>query len=524
MGGDKPQAGKLAIAAHGRWKALVRPRGSEFVQKEGVWRPNSETHPPDRLWFKYDIKAEGPQEDVPLHERKIWIPTENAILVPANEGFEEMYYWDSLLMVKGVLLSPKPEIRALAKGTADNMIDLVEKFGFVPNSNMPPYLTRSQPPVLAIIVDEVLEKHEWRSEPEKRKWLKRAVAALEKEYKFWTRSPRCVGMLSRYVDNLFDNSHVNSVFDAFQENYLVGMDPNDLNWLYATGSEEGESQFAAFLRLMQQDDQFHTRMFDPDKLTTDEKIEIVHRRTACESGWDYSMRSLSDEANKYGRMGDLVAVDLNSMLVVYERKLQKFYELFGEQKKAQAWGKKREQRINEMNSMLFDQKSGFYYDLDLRRQSRGLTEFPSLASFLPLWAEVADERQAAQIMEHLVKFKREYGLATTLEKNSPWQWDGDIGWAPLHHFVVKGLMKYGFKQEAAEIAEAWLKGIGIIFDKHGVFPEKMNVTSPLDTESGLIPQEGRYGTKGSKEGGFGWTNASVIIFEQMLQDPEQLMK
>lgn len=44
--------------------------------------------------------------------------------------FREIYYWDTYWVIRGLLVSG---MRQTAKGMVENLLQLVEDFGFVPN-------------------------------------------------------------------------------------------------------------------------------------------------------------------------------------------------------------------------------------------------------------------------------------------------------------------------------------------------------------------------------------------------------
>lgn len=66
-----------------------------------------------------------------------------------------------------------------AKGMIENMLDMVDQFGFVPNGSRSYYLNRSQPPLLS---EMVVAYYEVTKDVE---FISRAIASLEKEYEFF---------------------------------------------------------------------------------------------------------------------------------------------------------------------------------------------------------------------------------------------------------------------------------------------------------------------------------------------------
>ncbi len=129
---------------------------------------------------------------------------------------------------------------------------------------------------------------------------------------------------------------------------------------------------------------------------------------------------------------------------------------------------------------------------------------------------MVDKQQAEQLVRSLRRFENKGGLSTTdnLPLNQyvpgvsmvPTQWAYPNGWAPLHFLVVKGLQRYGYRDDARRIALKWIKTNLDWFDKHGVFLEKYNVVQPdKPPAKGLYPSQT----------GFGWTNA---VFERFCQE------
>lgn len=76
------------------------------------------------------------------------LPLPRPLFVPGGR-FREVYYWDSLWILHGLLSSGMP---AAARAVVDNWLHLVRVVGHAPNGGRVYYLRRSQPPVLAEMV------------------------------------------------------------------------------------------------------------------------------------------------------------------------------------------------------------------------------------------------------------------------------------------------------------------------------------------------------------------------------------
>ena len=88
---------------------------------------------------------------------------------------------------------------------------------------------------------------------------------------------------------------------------------------------------------------------------------------------------------------------------------------------------------------------------------------------------------------------------SSLFTDSHHQWDGDNGWAPLHFFIIQGLKNYGYHKDAQRIAVTIANTYSEVFNKEGVFLERVDVAKQAR------PVED--GQKYPVQEGFLWTNS-----------------
>ncbi len=234
-------------------------------------------------------------------------------------------------------------------------------------------------------------------------------------------------------------------------------------------------------------------------------INYLDDLAETESGWDYTPR--------FGHHClDYLPVDLNALLYKYETDFASVERLLGNEQTALEWEKAAEHRRQTINSLMWSEFKGLYYDFNYKKQTRGGVS--SLAGYYPMWTGLADPQRAARLVSSLRRFENRGGLATTdalqiaqlVPGSIPVQWAYPNGWAPLHFIVVKGLQRYGYHEDARRIAMKWLMTNLQWFNSHGVFLEKYNVVQP-----GKPPVKGVY----PSQTGFGWTNA---VFERFCQE------
>lgn len=392
------------------------------------------------------------------------IPLPNPYIVPGGR-FREIYYWDSYFTMLGLQEDGETE-------TIQNMVDnfsyLIDSYGFIPNGNRTYYLSRSQPPYYAKMV-EVL------ADIKGEDILKEYLPYLEKEYTFW-------------MDGTENLSPENSAL----KRVVLLPDGEVLNRYWDNKNTPRPESYREDVR------------------TADEALEEFPNRTreevyrnlraAAESGWDFSSRWLtagSDESFKLSTIHttDILPVDLNSLLYNLEKTISRAYKVANNAEKAEAFRQKYESRERAINKYFWDEQAGFYKDYNFK--SGSLTEVISLAGLYPLFFEIADAKQA-ELVAQKVKFTflKPGGVVTT-PYNTGEQWDSPNGWAPLQWITIKGLRNYGHNTLAGDIRSRWLQQNTVVYKKTYKLLEKYNVED-LTKESG----GGEYPT----QDGFGWTN------------------
>ncbi|MCX6271947.1 MAG: trehalase family glycosidase [Bacteroidetes bacterium] len=154
--------------------------------------------------------------------------------------------------------------------------------------------------------------------------------------------------------------------------------------------------------------------------------------------------------------------DLNSMLVMEARSLSAMATELGLTEEATQWKEKADQLSRLINQFMWDEETGFYYNISKKNhsftfKSPGDLKRKEIIGFLPLWAGVASPSQAGILMKSLLnpeEFNRSYGIPT-LSAADPYYnpmgyWNGPV-WIPWQYLVVSGLLDYGYKKQATEI-------------------------------------------------------------------------
>ena len=336
--------------------------------------------------------------------------------------FQELYYWDTYFTNVGLLLSG---MTTQAKHNIDNMFHLINVYSKMPNGNRTYYLNRSQPPFLSQMVRELFEV------TQDVKWLGEcACPALEREYTFWTEKRAAPSGLNRYGCDLTNDEDYLDIAEYFAKRIARPL-PDDR----ATRIEWGKSMMAL-----------------------------------AESGWDCTSR-FALNAHEH------IPADLNSLLYLLENNMAYFATVLKKRDDAEWWASRAEARKRTITERLWDDDRGVFCDRHIG--SDRLNHLVSVAAFYPLFAGLATDEQAAQTVRSLPLLEHEHGIACCEPRDDllTLQWDHPHGWACLHHIVISGLMRYGYRDDALRIAEKYVCTVDRAFERTGNLWEKYNVVT-----------------------------------------------
>ncbi len=416
----------------------------------------------------WDQVIHKPEKRVVNHN-VITIP--HPYVTPNAKKFKFMFYWDSFFILRGVIGTKR---EWLLKNMVENFVFTYKKYGIIPNFNSPASMGRSQPPFLTSMILDTYNGHYFRYL--KHKKLKKVFLFNLKRHQTWLK---------------------NMTMAAKEEYEKI--------WLDHEGLYNHKVKGHALSRYGDRD------------------IGYAHS-SELESGWDFTSRF-------YNRCDEFLPIDLNVLLFKYERDFGKIAQHLGELNDEINWKGIAEERKKEINRLMWDEKSGFFYDYGYVYKRR--SEFLSLAGFTPLWAGIATKEQAKRMVKKLKHFETPYGLAITTKESLapkvdlsklperyvpaleeillPKQWDYPNSWPPLEYLTVIGLLKYGFVKDAKRLMEKYIKTHAKIFREHKTFFEK------IDAVKGDIGVDFHY----QSQGGFGWTNAAFYRYIQILDTLER---
>ncbi|XP_032361857.1 trehalase [Etheostoma spectabile] len=413
------------------------------------------------LWKSLGRKMVSGVKDHPELYSQIYSP--HPVVVPGGR-FRELYYWDSYWVINGLLLS---EMTDTAHGMIQNFLDLVNRYGFIPNGGRIYYERRSQPPFLTAMVESYYQA------TKDKEFLRAALPSLEQEYRFWMQN-RSVAVEVNGTEHVLNRYHVQ-----------VGL-PRPESYTDDLELAEG--------------------------LTDDRKEQLwMDLKAGAESGWDFTSRWYMDgDGHKNGtlretRTSQILPADLNALLCLNEKTLASFHRILGDLDAAALYEQTAARRLEAIESVLWDAERGSWFDYNLVTDSKHFEFYPS--NLAPVWAQCYSRPEMAEKAVQYLKgsgaLQFPNGVPTSLG-DSGQQWDYPNAWPPLQHMLIHGLSKLpseDARELAFDLAQRWIKTNWLAYMKYEAMFEKYDVNG-----------DGKPGGGGEYQVqlGFGWTNGVAL--------------
>jgi len=162
------------------------------------------------------------------------------------------------------------------------------------------------------------------------------------------------------------------------------------------------------------------------------------------------------------------AVDLSSQLALYAENLSRIARILGDEEKALRYEAARSVIVKAIQENLWDSQKKFFGDLHV--PSNCLETTYAVSGFWPLAAGAATESQAANLVKHLTDpelFWTPFPVSTVAVKEAGFDldcWRGPV-WVSQNLWLVLGLRRYGYLQEAAQLVIKTLEGMQKVWDR-----------------------------------------------------------
>ncbi len=387
-------------------------------------------------------------------------------IVPGGR-FREVYYWDSYFTMLGLAESGKIDI---IESMIKNFAFLIDTYGHIPNGNRVYYISRSQPPFFAMMVELLANAKNDQA------IYQTYLPQLLKEHQYWTSGKKLIKI-------------------------------NDTDFLSRYWDESDQPRQESYREDVETAKQ------------SNRNIEEIyhHLRAGAESGWDFSSRWFADNKTiKTIETTNIIPVDLNALLYKLELVIAKAYLLSNNKTLQKDFENKANKRIALINKFCWNKKLNFYTDYNFKNQQQ--EQKIIAAGLMPLFVtknNIELQKNIANIAKQTsIHLLRPGGIVTTTV-NSGQQWDAPNGWAPLQFIAIKGFENYNQNELAKTIAERWIALNVKVFNKTGKLMEKYNVEN-INLEAG--------GGEYASQDGFGWTNGVLLKLMNIYQNDKQTLK
>lgn len=193
--------------------------------------------------------------------------------------------------------------------------------------------------------------------------------------------------------------------------------------------------------------------------------DSVHCR-CDESGMDNSPR--------FDQVVLMDCIDFSCFMANEARHMAKIAEILDLTDDWIYWKELYRQIKEAINTNLWDQEDGFYYDRILA--SGQLKKVRAISSFLPLFAGVATDYQAAELVKHLTdpnSFNTVLAIPSIAVADPTFgtdMWRGPV-WINYNYMIAEGLKEYGYQQLAAEIIGKTIEAISFWYGHDGTIYE-----------------------------------------------------
>jgi hypothetical protein len=170
--------------------------------------------------------------------------------------------------------------------------------------------------------------------------------------------------------------------------------------------------------------------------------------------------------NQWSRGGQLGAfidegVDLASYLVRELRAMAVIADHLGQKDDSKAFTTHADLVCKLINDVFWDEKDGMYYDRN--EKTKETIRVKSVTNFMPLFCGAATPERAARTINERLLNEKEFWLAypvASYAKTEPDYYQGSHNecnwrgstWAPTNYMIFQGLMRYGHKDVAKELA------------------------------------------------------------------------
>ncbi len=214
---------------------------------------------------------------------------------------------------------------------------------------------------------------------------------------------------------------------------------------------------------------------------------------------DFAIGVDNDPCTFYRPGKSSAGIYLNCMMYKELKAMSRLCELLGDEKAQALYDKRAAALYDAVQEHCWDERDGFFYNVDVnllpvdptqrlhsgcpRHWSTLIQRIGVWSGFMAMWAGIATPKQAERMVKEHYKnemtFYAPYGVRTLskmekmyaiIKSGNPSCWLGPI-WGISNYMVFDGLCQYGYKDEAAELAEKTICMFGRDIERCGEMHE-----------------------------------------------------
>lgn len=208
---------------------------------------------------------------------------------------------------------------------------------------------------------------------------------------------------------------------------------------------------------------------------------LFWHKSLGETGYDNMPRGDYRGVTVMPDFSGYAAVDLSSQMVRYYRDLSFMASALNLPDESSEYAHKATALATAIRELLWDEESGFFYDMDLT--SGRLGDVKTIAGFWPMICGAADARRAKRLVSHLLDPDEFWALhpvpSVSLDEPSFCLdcWRGPV-WVSQNLWLIYGLQDYGHYDAAASLAAGALHMVADVLKDSGYVYEFYNPFGP----------------------------------------------
>lgn len=181
-----------------------------------------------------------------------------------------------------------------------------------------------------------------------------------------------------------------------------------------------------------------------------------------------------DNSPRFDTESDLYAVDLSCYMANETRFMKKIADELGDKESSDFFGGWYNKIKNDIEDTLWCEGDNFYYDFDITDNC--FSKVKSVASFLPVFSGVCDEKRCRKLVSHLEnpdEFGTEFPVPSISKADENFgsdMWRGPV-WINYNYMISAGLADYGYcglsrniKDKTLDVINEWYNRTGTVYE------------------------------------------------------------